>query len=114
VIGERGDRPVRHRVRLLPAAVQDLEEIVAYIGSDSEQAALAYGDWLLERIDGLGVLPRAYPEFPGTAGDIRYHTVGSHQVFFRIDASVQTVEVIRVLHAHRDPVAMLRILSKDP
>lgn len=110
----RGDAELpRYRVSLLASAVRDLDEIADYIGKESPKNALVYAERILDRIDGLELLPLANPAVPGTRKAFRRMTVGSHHVFYRVNAKRRVVDVVRVLHAHRDPLAMLAALLSE-
>lgn len=113
MIGRGDAEPPRFRVSLLASAVRDLDEIAAYIGKQSPQNAMAYPERILGRIDGLELLPLANPAVPGTRRVFRCMTVGPHHIFYRVNAKLRAVDVVRILHAHRDPLAMLAALLSE-
>ena len=53
--------PSSYHVRITPRALEDLEEIFAYINHDSPHYARSMIKTLLDAIDSLDVLPYRYP-----------------------------------------------------
>lgn len=50
-----------YKVKIYPAAKQDLLEIIDYLNTLSREAALRYYDLLTEEIASLATMPERYP-----------------------------------------------------
>jgi toxin ParE1/3/4 len=92
----------RYKVKIFPAAQNDLQEIVDYLNMLSPQAALDYYDLIVESIGSLAELPERCP----LAKDIqlrlrRYRTllVKNYIIFYVVNE--KTVEIHRILYAKR-------------
>ena len=91
---------LRRRLRLLPAAVLDLEGIREYSAKRwGEVQASLYLDLVLAALDGLADGSRI-----GVRSDVRPHllraNVRSHTIFYR--QSDTSVDIVRVLHQSMD------------
>lgn len=99
------------RLRVLPAADADVDNIATYIALDSLDQAMRF-------LDAANATYRMIIEAPGRwpvyeladprLNDIRKRAVVgfiNHLIFYRIDADV--VEIVRVLHGARDIPAVL-------
>ena len=51
----------KYKVRMLPAAADDLEDVIAYLNTLSPQAAAAYYDAIVAQIGKLRELPERFP-----------------------------------------------------
>ena len=51
-----------YKVKIYPTAKQDLREIIDYLNTLSEQAALRYYDLLIEKIGSLSQMPLRCPK----------------------------------------------------
>jgi plasmid stabilization system protein ParE len=91
-----------YHVVLSPSARADLRDIVRYISFDDPDGALEFGRFLVSRTRLLAVNPelgRIVPEFDD--GSLREIIVRSYRVVYRLNHSLQLVEVIRFWHAAR-------------
>jgi toxin ParE1/3/4 len=98
----------RYKVRILPAAQEDMAEIVDYLNTLSPQSALRYYDMLVEKIESLSNMP----ERCAMARDAQLHlrgyrfmVVGNYLVFFLIVG--ETVQVRRILYGRRQYESLL-------
>lgn len=76
-----------YKVKLYPAAEQDLLEIIDYLNTLSPQAALRCYDLLTERIASLSAMPERCPrprDLVLAAKGYRYLVVEKYLVFFVI------------------------------
>lgn len=92
----------RYKVRILPAAQEDMAEIVEYLNTLSPQAALRYYDLLVERIESLSDMPERCPKTRDAQLLLRgfhYLVVENYLVFFIITGDI--VQVHRILYGRR-------------
>lgn len=94
-------------VRFLPAALDDLDEIRAWVEADNPAAADALVDRLVDSV----VILSDYPEAGGRRSQlgrgVRRIVCAPYSIFYRIDDA--EVSIIRVLHgARRITRSMLR------
>ena len=88
------------RPRFTTDAFRDLEGITTWLGTRNPVAASQWTDrieaecWRLARDPGIGQLR------PDLATGLRFFPVGNYLIFYR--ASVEGIEVIRVIHGARD------------
>jgi plasmid stabilization system protein ParE len=91
-----------HRIRYLPAAEQDLLDILDYIARDNPGAARAFVDRVEHAIGRLARFPRS-GRIPGDPrlrrGGYRLLVVGDYLVFYVVIR--RTVQVRRVIHGAR-------------
>ncbi len=86
-------------------AEADLLAIWQFIANHNSAAADRYNDQIWEKITLLAQMPDLGTRLNELHGDIRYFTAGNHVVFYRV--SVDTLEIIRVLHSARDFLSLL-------
>jgi toxin ParE1/3/4 len=92
-----------YKVKIYPAAEQDLRDIIAYLNTLSSQAAFGYYDRLTEEIASLSRMPERYPRLRDMALAARGYrclTVGSYLVFYVVRGD--TVQIRRILYGRRD------------
>ena len=92
-----------YKVKIYPAAKQDLLEIIDYLNTLSREAALRYYDLLTEEIASLATMPERYPrpkDLALAAKGYRYLAVKNYLVFYVV--SGDTVQIRRILYGHRD------------
>lgn len=87
-------------IRLLERAREDLREIWDYVSERNLPAADALLDRLLDVAETLSQQPRAGRARPELGPDLRSFPVGEYLLFFVADDD--GIEVVRVLHGHRD------------
>ena len=97
-----------YRVRIYPAAKRDLLEIIDYLNTLSQDAALRYYDLLTEQIASLAHMPERCPkpkDLALAAKGYRYLIVKDYLVFYLI--SGYTVQIRRILYGRRDYRSLL-------
>ena len=92
-----------YKVRIYPAAKQDLREIIDYLNTLSQQTALRYYDLLTQKIGSLSQMPFRCPkprDIALAAKGYRYLIVENYLVFYVV--SGDTVQIRRILYAKRN------------
>jgi len=92
-----------YKVKIFPAAEQDLEELVAYLNTLSHDAAIRFFDKLTEEISSLSEMPQRCPrprDLALAAKGYRYLIVGNYLVFYVVEGD--TVQIRRILYGRRD------------
>lgn len=98
----------KYKVKIYPAAKQDLLDIVDYLNTLSQDAALRYYDLLTEEIAGLSYMPERCPrpkDLALAAKGYRCLLVKNYLVFYVVDRD--TVQIRRVLYGRRDYSSLL-------
>ena len=97
-----------YKVKIYPAAKQDLQDIVDYLNTLSPDAALRYYDLLTEQIASLSHMPERCPR-PGdlalAAKGYRCLLVEKHLVFYVVAGD--TVQIRRIIYGRRDYSSLL-------
>ena len=89
------------RLNLLPAAREDLLDLWTFgIGRWGEARADSYVQDMYAAIELLAENPEMAQRADFPDNNVRRLVVGSHVVFYRIDA--ETIDILRVLHRSRD------------
>ena len=99
-----------YKVKIYPAARQDLSDIVDYLNTLSQEAALKYYDLLTEEILSLSEMPERCPrprDLALAAKGYRYLIVGNYLVFYVV--SGDTVQIRRILYGRRDYKLLVKI-----
>lgn len=97
-----------YRVELSEPAREDIVEAVTFIAADSPERAKRWILLLEQLLDNLCDMPRRFPRVPEFAtGPAEYREARhfSHRVIFRIDEDSSRVQVVRVYHVARKPLA---------
>ncbi len=92
-----------YKIRILPAAREDLEDIIRYLNTLAPEAALRYYDLLTDEIAGLATMPERCPrprDLALAAKGYRYLIVKNYLVFYVVTGD--TVQIRRILYARRD------------
>ncbi len=92
-----------YKVKIYPAAQQDLMEIIDYLNTLSEEAALRYYDLLTGQIASLSHMPERCPkprDLALAARGYRCLIVENYLVFYIV--SGDTVQIHRILYGRRD------------
>lgn len=98
----------KYKVKIYPAAKQDLLDIVDYLNTLSPDAALRYYDLLTEEIAGLSYMPERCPrpkDLALAAKGYRCLLVKNYFVFYVVDRD--TVQIRRILYGRRDYSSLL-------
>ena len=97
-----------YKVKIYPAAKQDLLDIIDYLNTLSSDAALRYYDLLTEEIAGLAHMPERCPhpkDLALAAKGYRYLIVKNYLVFYVVTGN--TVQIRRILYGRRDYTSLL-------
>lgn len=92
-----------YNVKIYPAAKRDLMDIVEYLNTLSQDAALRYYDLLTEQIASLSHMPERCPkpkDLALAAKGYRYLIVENYLVFYMVVDD--TVQIRRILYGRRD------------
>ena len=98
----------KYKVKIYPAAKQDLLDIVDYLNTLSQDTALRYYDLLIDEIAGLSDMPERCPrpkDLALAAKGYRCLLVKNYLVFYVVDRD--TVQIRRVLYGRRDYSSLL-------
>ena len=101
-----------YRINIADVAKQDIRDIKIYITNELQEPVTAINitNAILDAIDTLEQMPDRIALVKDkrlAAQGIRPLYVKNYTVFFRIDDSLDVVEVVRVLYSHRDWVSIL-------
>ena len=92
----------RYNIIINPEAENDLDEIVDYLATLSEQTALQYYDLIIEKIKSLSTMPERCSQVKDVGIRLRGYRkllVKNYIVFFVVNG--KTVEIRRILYARR-------------
>lgn len=92
-----------YKVKIYPAAKQDLLDIIDYLNTLSPDAALRYYDLLTEEIASLSHMPERCPppkDLALAAKGYRYLVVEKYLVFYVVMGD--TVQIRRIIYRRRD------------
>ena len=98
------------KVIFLQAALDDLEQIVAYIAQDNVNAALRLHDRIVETANKLSDFPmigRLVPDEKIGKHGFRMIGHGNYIMFYKVYDNDNKVVVLRVLHGARDYPSLL-------
>ena len=93
----------QYKVKIYPAAQQDLLDIIDYLNTLSPEAALGYYDQMTEAIASLSQFPERCPrpkDLALAAKGYRYLVVKQYLVFYVVTGD--TVQIRRILYGRRD------------
>jgi plasmid stabilization system protein ParE len=100
---------MRYRVEISPAVHGQIDEQVAYLGSEQVAEATVVG-WLASLYDALMSLQDHPRRFPADVirtrilgYEIRRMGVGAFVVYYRVDGDRSVVEVLAIRHGKRRP-----------
>ena len=97
-----------YKIKIYPAAKQDLLDIIDYLNTLSPDTALRYYDFLTEEITGLARMPErcTHPkDLALAAKGYRYLIVKNYLVFYVVTRD--TVQIRRILYGRRDYGSLL-------
>lgn len=97
-----------YKIKIFPTAKQDLEEVIAYLNTLSQETALKYYDLLVHEISSLQKMPERCPkpkDLALAAKGYRYLIVKNYLVFYVIVGD--TIQIRRILYARRDYRSLL-------
>ena len=83
-------------------SIEDLENIVRFIGRDNPQVAAQFGAKLIQSVRHLASFPRLGRVVPEKNDEsIREIILKPYRIFYRVKDDSQTVEIARFWHAAR-------------
>lgn len=92
----------KFNIKIFPSAQKDLREIVDYINTLSQQAAIRYYDLIVEKIGSIADMPERCPLSKDTQLRLRGYRilrVKNYIIFYVVKGDV--VEIRRILYARR-------------
>jgi len=91
------------KIIFAPQALDELEQIVRFIAQDEPQAAIRFGDYLVDRAESLASFPEMGTPYRKRA-KIRRLLCKSYYIYYRVRRDEQTIEILDYWHsARRDP-----------
>ncbi|WP_342362231.1 type II toxin-antitoxin system RelE/ParE family toxin [Terrarubrum flagellatum] len=93
-----------------PAALGEIQRIIAFIGRDNRIAARNFRRELEAKFVTLAARPEAFRLREEFGRQIRVAHHGSYLILFRA-VSVKTVRIVRIIHGSRD---LMKLLKDDP
>ena len=88
------------KIRRLPQAISDVDDIWLYIASDDPVAAFRTVERIAEAVERLADYPELGRARPEIGENARSLTVGNYLVLYRIVEDA--IEIARVMHGARD------------
>ena len=96
-------------------ALQSLDEICGHIALDNFDVALAFEKRALDASERLALFPRSGRVVPEDDSRSRRELiVGDYRLLYRVNASIDEVEVVAFVHGARLMAAILRQLDTQP
>lgn len=93
------------KIIITQAAVNDLEEIVAFISSNDPRAAHRVADDLVRRAESLAQMPRRGKALRARQ-EVRRLFRNPYLIIYRIDEVAKVVTVLRFWHGGRNPKSL--------
>lgn len=93
------------KIRRLPRAIRDVDDIWLHIASDDPAAATRMVERLAAGVARLADFPESGRARPEIGADARSIVVGRYLVLYRIAG--EFVEIVRVIHGAREITGML-------
>jgi toxin ParE1/3/4 len=88
------------KIIFAPQALEELEHIVRFIARDDPQAAIRFGDYLVDRAESLANFPELGTPYPKRA-NVRRLVCKSYYIYYRVDRIEQTIEIMDYWHSAR-------------
>jgi toxin ParE1/3/4 len=88
------------RIIFAPQALEELEHIVRFIARDDRQAAIRFGDYLVDRAESLASFPELGTPYRKRA-NVRRLVCKSYYIYYRVDRIEQTIEIMDYWHSAR-------------
>ncbi len=89
-----------YRVVFAPEAHARLAEIVRFIAQDDPQAAISFGDYLVDRAESLARFPELGTPY-GKRPHVRRLLCKPYLIYYRLRPGEQTVEIMDFWHSAR-------------
>lgn len=93
------------KIRRLPSAIRDLDDIWLHVALDDEAAATRLVERIARGVDRLADYPLSGPPRPDIAPDAHSLAVGNYLVLYRVGE--ESVDIVRVLHGAREITRLL-------
>ncbi len=93
------------KIRRLPEAIRDVDDIWLHIAADDPAAATRLVDRLAAGIARLADFPESGPARPEIGAGARSVTLGNYLVLYRVGRD--SVDIVRVVHGARGIVGLL-------
>jgi toxin ParE1/3/4 len=93
------------RLRRLPRAIRDVDEIWTWIAAEDFAAAERWAWSIVEATDRLVDFPNSGTPRPDLASGVRSIVVGRYLVLYRVGPD--SVDIVRVVHGARDLSGLL-------
>jgi toxin ParE1/3/4 len=91
------------KIIFAPQALEELEQIVRFIAQDDPQAAIRFGDYLVDRAESLANFPELGTPYRKRA-NVRRLLCKSYYIYYRVDRTEQKIEIMDYWHsARREP-----------
>jgi toxin ParE1/3/4 len=91
------------KIIFAPQALEELEQIVRFIAQDNPQAAIRFGDHLVDRAESLASFPELGTPYRQRA-NVRRLLCKSYYIYYRVDRTERTIEIMDCWHsARREP-----------
>ena len=90
------------KIIFAPQALEELEQIVRFIAQDDSQAAIRFGDYLVDRAESLANFPDGTPY--RKRPNVRRLLCRSYYIYYRVVRKEQLIEIMDFWHsARREP-----------
>ena len=99
------------RLRRLPAAIADVDDIWFYIAQENVAAAQRMVERIADATARLPDFPASGSSRPDIHPEARSIPVGQYIVYYRIGA--QTIDIVRVVHAARDAGTIIESFNAE-
>jgi addiction module RelE/StbE family toxin len=86
-------------------ALTDLHDITAFIAADNVEAAIRFGNRLVDLAESLRYLPERGRPVKKWNG-VRVIVLSPYLIFYRYEPATNQVEVLRFWHGARDPTTL--------
>ena len=91
------------KIIFAPQALEELGQIVRFIAQDDPQAAIRFGDYLVDRAESLANFTDLGTPYRKRA-KFRRLLCKSYYIYYRVDRTRQTIEIMDYWHsARREP-----------
>jgi toxin ParE1/3/4 len=91
------------KIIFAPQALEELEQIVRFIAEDNSQAAIQFGDYLVDRAESLANFPELGTSY-GKRANVRRLLARSYYIYYRVVRKEQLIEIMDFWHsARREP-----------
>ena len=92
------------KIIFAPQALEELEQIVDFIAQDDPQAAVRFGDYLVDRAESLANFPELGTPYRKRA-NVRRLLCKSYYIYYRAARKAHIIEIMDFWHsARREPL----------